>query len=114
MKILSALAYILVLPFVIILAGVCIAEVFIILIPGGCSLALGGNNRRYVMNILIGIDQLGNTLMFGDPDETISSRAGRRWPNSAWSKFINTLFFWQKQHVSNAIEEDEAAEDDLI
>lgn len=29
------------------------------------------------MNILIGLDQLGNTLFGGAPDETISSRAGR-------------------------------------
>jgi hypothetical protein len=29
------------------------------------------------MNVLISIDQLGNTLLLGDPDETISSRLGR-------------------------------------
>jgi len=31
---------------------------------------------RYFKNILIGIDQLINTLFLGDPDETISSRTG--------------------------------------
>ncbi len=41
--------------------------------------------RKWAWNVLIGIDQLGNTLIAGDPDETISSRAGkdlvkgRRW-----------------------------------
>lgn len=32
---------------------------------------------QYFFNILIGIDQLGNTLWGGDPDETISSRLGK-------------------------------------
>lgn len=32
---------------------------------------------KYIVNILIGIDQLGNALSGGDPDETISSRLGR-------------------------------------
>lgn len=33
--------------------------------------------RKWVLNILIGIDQLGNALVGGDPDETISSRLGK-------------------------------------
>lgn len=32
---------------------------------------------RYLLNILISIDQLANTLAGGDPDETISSRIGK-------------------------------------
>lgn len=31
----------------------------------------------WCMNILIAIDQLGNAIIFGDPDETISSRLGK-------------------------------------
>jgi len=34
--------------------------------------------KRYVLNVLIAIDQLGNELIGGDPDETISSRASKR------------------------------------
>ena len=34
--------------------------------------------KRYGWNVLIAIDQLGNTLLGGDPDETISSRMGKR------------------------------------
>ncbi len=33
--------------------------------------------RDDTLNWLISLDQLGNTLAFGSPDETISSRAGR-------------------------------------
>ncbi|MBE3122215.1 MAG: hypothetical protein IMZ53_09570 [Thermoplasmata archaeon] len=32
---------------------------------------------RYLLNVAIGFDQLGNTLWGGQPDETISSRIGR-------------------------------------
>lgn len=32
---------------------------------------------KWILNILISIDQLGNTILGGDPDETISSRLGK-------------------------------------
>ena len=81
---------------------------------GIIPMCIGGKNKKYVDQIAYGVDQLGNCLMAGDPDETISSRAGRRWYGSWWAKFINALFFWQKDHVKNAIETDEKYEDDLI
>jgi hypothetical protein len=34
--------------------------------------------KFYLINILVSIDQLLNTLLGGDPDETISSRCGKR------------------------------------
>ena len=69
----------------------------------------------YLTNIIMAIDQLGNALMFGDHDETISSRFGRRWPNSFFYWFIDTLFSWQpvNRHVISAIEEDEGKDDIL-
>lgn len=33
---------------------------------------------RYLANVLIAIDQLINALLAGDPDETLSSRCGKR------------------------------------
>jgi hypothetical protein len=33
--------------------------------------------NAHVFAWLVSLDQLGNTLAFGNPDETISSRAGR-------------------------------------
>lgn len=41
--------------------------------------------RKYLWNILVSIDQFANTILGGDPDETLSSRAakaegkGSRW-----------------------------------
>lgn len=69
--------------------------------------------RDYIYNMLIAIDQLLNAVMFGDPDESISERVGRRWPESWVARIINGLFFWQKNHVMESLEGDEG-KDDLI
>ena len=45
----------------------------------------------FIVNILLTIDQAINVLMLGDPDETVSSRAGRVFPNSDWAKFIDII-----------------------
>jgi hypothetical protein len=34
-----------------------------------------GKLRKYIRNVLVSIDQLINTVLGGDPDETLSSRA---------------------------------------
>lgn len=34
--------------------------------------------KQYFWNLLISIDQLLNTLLGGDPDETLSSRMGKK------------------------------------
>lgn len=53
--------------------------------------------RRYLWNLFIAWDQSINTLLGGDPDETISSRvgrasiAGKRWARLAES-MIDHLF----------------------
>lgn len=33
--------------------------------------------KKYLFNILVSLDQFANTLLGGDPDMTISGRAGR-------------------------------------
>jgi hypothetical protein len=35
--------------------------------------------KRYLLNWLVLLDQAGNTLLGGSPNETISSRAGKAW-----------------------------------
>lgn len=60
---------------------------------------------KYLKNILIGIDQLINSICGGDPDETISARLGRNWQGSWMQRFVDWLFKWQKRpggHCSNA------------
>ena len=39
---------------------------------------------RYILNVLLGLDQLGNTLLAGAPDETISARTGRNIRKRGW------------------------------
>jgi hypothetical protein len=75
---------------------------------------------KWILNILISIDQLVNTIFGGDPDITISSRLGSNYPNSVLAKFVDLLFFWQsrnktiKSHVINAIEHDESGNDAVV
>jgi len=71
---------------------------------------------RYIMNVLISLDQLLNSFLGGDPDETISSRLGRvkrKWGGKI-PKYrpIARLTDWllekiDKNHCIDSIEEDE-------
>lgn len=70
--------------------------------------------KMYIVNLLLAIDQLGNVIMLGDPDETISSRAGRVFPDTWWCKLIDFLMFWQTNHCYKAIEKDEGKRDILF
>jgi len=67
--------------------------------------------KKYARRQLLATDQVINALMAGDEDETISSRAGRKWSGTWWSKLIDWIFRWQKDHCVNAIEEDEGKKD---
>jgi len=67
----------------------------------------------YILNFLIALDQLANSLLAGAPDETLSSRAHRMrqkkqrywgWTASA----IDTLFFWQPDHCRLSYEQEVA------
>lgn len=42
--------------------------------------------KAFFYNVLMGIDQFGNILLLGSPDETISSRLGRAYVsgNAKW------------------------------
>ena len=71
------------------------------------------------MNILISIDQLGNTLAGGDPDETISSRLGKiklKYGGSIpWYRPLSKIVDWgldkiDPGHSVDAIEEDEGSD----
>lgn len=46
--------------------------------------------RRYIINILIAVDQFFNTVLGGDPDETISSRLGKHVAKKD-SRFANLI-----------------------
>lgn len=70
---------------------------------------------RWIMNILISLDQFGNSIMGGDPDETISSRLGRikaKWGGRIpWTRPISKTTDWwlnkiDKGHCTDAIEQD--------
>jgi len=67
-------------------------------------------------NMLVSVDQFGNVVLLGDPDETISSRTGRavlsdrpRWFVKHVHYFVNEMFhvlLGQKNHCEDAVEKD--------
>ena len=72
--------------------------------------------KRYILNIILSLDQMGNSILFGDPDETISSRIGRikvKWGGQIprW-RFFTRWTDWvlnriDPGHSIDAIEPDE-------
>lgn len=65
--------------------------------------------KEYFWNILISVDQSLNTLFGGNPDETISSRAGKAAEEGrAWGCYLCKVLDWfDKDHCINNIERDE-------
>ncbi len=71
---------------------------------------------RYLYNVVLSVDQLGNSLLLGDPDETISSRIGRikrKWGGTIpWTRPAAKITDWILEridpgHSERAIEDDE-------
>jgi len=64
--------------------------------------------KDYIVNILISLDQLLNTLFLGSPDETVSSRCGKRVGKCKFCtllcKILNKI---DKRHCKKSIEWDE-------
>jgi hypothetical protein len=61
--------------------------------------------KRYLFNILISLDQLLNTLLAGNPDETISSRVGKLAREKQYIWAANTLdYIFGYNHCNNSIE----------
>jgi hypothetical protein len=72
------------------------------------------NVKMFLVNVLLSVDQFVNVLMLGDPDETISSRAGRVFPDTWWSNLIDHIMFWQTDHCHKAVETGEGKRDILF
>ena len=68
--------------------------------------------KRYIWNNLLAIDQLANALLGGDPDETISSRAGKRLMENDRIAIVLCWFldFFESDHCHKAIETDEGGD----
>lgn len=68
---------------------------------------------KYVKKVLLGLDQFGNTLLGGYPDETLSARSGRNRGGKRlvdklwWTPLATVLDFLQPNHVEGAIESEE-------
>ena len=66
--------------------------------------------KQYIINLLISIDQFVNTVFAGNPDETISSRLGKkvRRGNRSWPYYVcKLLSIVDHRHCEKSIEDDE-------
>lgn len=61
--------------------------------------------KRYLFNLLLALDQFVNAILLGDPDETLSSRCGKKHPKAA--ALIDRIFAWDPRHCVNSAEPDE-------
>lgn len=69
---------------------------------------------KYFWNLLIAIDQLFNTILLGDPDETISSRLGKwlelpkeKWRYKVAKVICKGLRRLDSRHCRKSVEADE-------
>jgi hypothetical protein len=65
--------------------------------------------KKWGWNVLVALDQLGNALTLGDPDETISSRAGKQVKAGKWwaVALCKLLHLFDRGHCEKSIEGDE-------
>jgi len=72
--------------------------------------------KRFLLNLLIILDELGNTLTLGSPEETISSRAAKaRNAGKRWGCVLCRFLDWiQPHHCDNALEDQAAGVDAVI
>lgn len=63
--------------------------------------------KKYLWNILISLDQFGNALLGGDPDETISSRCAKYQHVWAWRQLGRFLEWIDPGHLAWSLEPDE-------
>ena len=70
--------------------------------------------RQYVYNVFLAMSQFLNSLLLGDPDESISGRLGRaylsgrpKWWVTPWMTFVDWMFvmlFGEIQHCIKSVE----------
>ena len=65
--------------------------------------------KAYFWRLLLALDQLFNTVLFGYPDETFSARAYRKAQAGQWfwrklRQFIDLLFWFDKKHCQSSYE----------
>ena len=67
--------------------------------------------KRYLLNVWSAFDQLTNALLLGDPQETLSSRMGKRARSGQAFPlcFCRFLSFFNPNHCEKAINDREGA-----
>lgn len=63
--------------------------------------------KRYLRNLFIAADQMVNTILGGDVDETLSSRAAKHSHDRGWSVLAWLLEKIAPGHLAKSREDDE-------
>lgn len=63
--------------------------------------------KQYLFNLVISVDQFANTVLGGDPDETISSRTAKNAHKRGWRILARILEALDTGHLRRAREDDE-------
>lgn len=72
---------------------------------------------KYIKNNLVAVDQLWNTLAFGAPDETVSSRLGRNYRGSWLERAVDwgaKVITGKPDHCEEALEPPSHWEDAIL
>jgi hypothetical protein len=69
--------------------------------------------KEYIYRLSLATDDSLNAFMAGDYRETISSRAGRAFPNTWWCRLIDLIVWWQPDHCEKSVDP-YAGKEDLI
>lgn len=60
---------------------------------------------QYFLNILVAFDRMLNTLLGGNPDQSISQRLWKEYPNSILRQIVDFLF--GNNHCEDAVIKDD-------
>lgn len=65
--------------------------------------------KKYIYNCLVADDQWLNAHLGGNPDECLSTRLAKNYPNSLARKFVDAIFYYafgQKDHCYHSLNND--------
>ena len=91
--------------------------IFLIFIVTVIAVNIGRRGLKlYVIGFLIALDQLGNAIIGGAPDETVSSRCARGYGKAWYWTVLGKLLNWMDpNHIQDALahEQDDSHKPDV-
>lgn len=69
-------------------------------------------SKSTILQSLLAFDKAVNAVCGGDPQETISSRVGKREDGNErfWARVVDSIFFWDKNHSTKSVQPEEGSD----